>query len=101
MPILIYLISLKAIRVAMRFLFSVPLLVLGVDGVRSEHHINESMLYTGTYFFFGFGTVLNGRSFRSISHGCSFWCRHILWYYACGVYSPTSIVVALTFRACC
>jgi len=34
----------------MRFLFSVPLLVLGVDGVRADHHINENMLYTGTVF---------------------------------------------------
>ncbi len=30
-----------------RFLFCVPLLVLGIDGLRPHHHINESMALTG------------------------------------------------------
>jgi hypothetical protein len=35
--------------VVFRLLFTVPLLILGVDGVRPHHHINESMLWTGIY----------------------------------------------------
>lgn len=38
--------ELNLIRVVFRFLFTVPLLVLGVDGVRPHIHINESMLWT-------------------------------------------------------
>ncbi|KAF8058703.1 hypothetical protein FPV67DRAFT_1720777 [Lyophyllum atratum] len=38
--------ELNTIRVVFRFLFTVPLLILGVDGVRPHHHINESMLWT-------------------------------------------------------
>lgn len=38
--------ELNTIRIAMRFLFSVPLLLLGVDGVRKDHHINENMFAT-------------------------------------------------------
>jgi CO dehydrogenase/acetyl-CoA synthase alpha subunit len=41
----------QAIRVAMRFLFAVPLLILAVDGVRNDHHINENMLATGICTF--------------------------------------------------
>lgn len=37
----------QTIRVVFRFLFTVPLLILGVDGVRPHVHINESMLWTG------------------------------------------------------
>ncbi|RDB25145.1 hypothetical protein Hypma_007400 [Hypsizygus marmoreus] len=38
--------ELNTIRVVFRFLFTVPLLILGVDGVRPHHHINESMFWT-------------------------------------------------------
>ncbi|KAG6918880.1 hypothetical protein DXG01_010944 [Tephrocybe rancida] len=38
--------ELNMIRVVFRFLFTVPLLILSVDGVRPHHHINESMLWT-------------------------------------------------------
>ncbi|KAF5375536.1 hypothetical protein D9615_009191 [Tricholomella constricta] len=38
--------ELNTIRVAFRFLFTVPLLILGIDGVRPHHHINENMLWT-------------------------------------------------------
>jgi len=38
--------ELNAIRVVFRFLFCVPLLVLGIDGVRPHQHINESGFWT-------------------------------------------------------
>ncbi|KAJ3509308.1 hypothetical protein NLJ89_g5291 [Agrocybe chaxingu] len=38
--------ELNTIRVVFRFLFTVPLLILGVDGVREHSHVNESMLWT-------------------------------------------------------
>ncbi|KAH8096796.1 hypothetical protein BXZ70DRAFT_1009474 [Cristinia sonorae] len=38
--------ELNAIRVIFRFLFVAPLLILGVDGVRTHHHINESPFWT-------------------------------------------------------
>jgi len=38
--------ELNMIRVVFRFLFTFPLLILGVDGVRPHNHINESMLWT-------------------------------------------------------
>jgi hypothetical protein len=38
--------ELNMIRVLFRFLFTVPLLILGVDGVRPHIHINESLLWT-------------------------------------------------------
>ncbi|KAF8171882.1 hypothetical protein BJ912DRAFT_109745 [Pholiota molesta] len=38
--------EMNMIRVVFRFLFTVPLLILGVDGVRPHVHINESMLWT-------------------------------------------------------
>jgi len=38
--------ELNTIRVVFRFLFTVPLLVLGIDGVRPHNHINESMFWT-------------------------------------------------------
>ncbi|KAH9485623.1 hypothetical protein JR316_0002533 [Psilocybe cubensis] len=38
--------ELNLIRVVFRFLFTVPLLILGVDGVRPHNHVNESMLWT-------------------------------------------------------
>lgn len=41
--------SVQMIRVVFRFLFTVPLLILGVDGVRPHVHINESMLWTGQF----------------------------------------------------
>ncbi|KAG6878001.1 hypothetical protein C0993_000961 [Termitomyces sp. T159_Od127] len=38
--------ELNTIRVFFRFLFTVPLLILSVDGIRSHHHINEKMIWT-------------------------------------------------------
>ncbi|TFK44987.1 hypothetical protein BDQ12DRAFT_642091 [Crucibulum laeve] len=38
--------ELNLIRVIFRFLFCVPLLILGVDGVRPHTHVNESMFAT-------------------------------------------------------
>ncbi|KAF7341263.1 hypothetical protein MVEN_01862200 [Mycena venus] len=38
--------ELNMIRVVFRFIFVVPLFILGVDGVRPHQHINESMLWT-------------------------------------------------------
>jgi len=38
--------ELNMIRVVFRFMFTVPLLILGIDGVRDHRHINESMLWT-------------------------------------------------------
>jgi hypothetical protein len=38
--------ELNTIRVVFRFLFTVPLLILGIDGVRPHHHINENMFWT-------------------------------------------------------
>ena len=35
------------IRVVFRFLFIIPILILGVDGVRPHHHINEVVFWTG------------------------------------------------------
>ncbi|KAF9529773.1 hypothetical protein CPB83DRAFT_852155 [Crepidotus variabilis] len=52
--------ELNAIRVAFRFLFTVPLLILGVDGVRNHNHINESMLWTDILAILaGFGCVVS------------------------------------------
>jgi hypothetical protein len=38
--------ELNTIRICFRFLFTVPLLILGVDGIRPHQHINESMIWT-------------------------------------------------------
>ncbi|CAL1711416.1 unnamed protein product [Somion occarium] len=38
--------ELNALRVIFRFLMVAPLIILGVDGVRSHHHINESNFWT-------------------------------------------------------
>ena len=35
------------IRVVFRFLFIVPILIVGVDGVRPHHRINEVVFWTG------------------------------------------------------
>jgi hypothetical protein len=40
--------ELNTIRVAFRFLFTVPFLILGVDGVRPHVHINSSFFWTDT-----------------------------------------------------
>lgn len=39
--------SSQMIRVVFRFLFTIPILILGVDGVRPHHHINEVVFWTG------------------------------------------------------
>ncbi|KAG5351359.1 hypothetical protein C0989_006875 [Termitomyces sp. Mn162] len=36
--------ELNMIRIFFRFLFTVPLLILGIDGARPHHHINENLL---------------------------------------------------------
>jgi len=52
--------ELNTIRVLFRFLFTVPLLILGVDGVRPHTHINESMLWTDFLIMVaGFGCVIS------------------------------------------
>lgn len=38
--------ELNCIRIVFRFLFTIPLLILGVDGVRPHQHINDKMLPT-------------------------------------------------------
>ncbi|KAF6759993.1 hypothetical protein DFP72DRAFT_92316 [Ephemerocybe angulata] len=38
--------ELNTIRVIFRFVFTVPLLILGIDGVRPHNHINESVFWT-------------------------------------------------------
>jgi hypothetical protein len=38
--------ELNTLRVLFRFMFCVPLITLGIDGVRAHHHVNESMLIT-------------------------------------------------------
>ncbi|KAF7289231.1 hypothetical protein MIND_01384500 [Mycena indigotica] len=38
--------ELNMIRVCFRFIMCIPLVILGVDGVRPHNHINESMLWT-------------------------------------------------------
>ncbi|KAF7294072.1 hypothetical protein MKEN_01453700 [Mycena kentingensis (nom. inval.)] len=38
--------ELNMIRVCFRFFFCVPFIILGVDGVRPHHHVNESMFST-------------------------------------------------------
>lgn len=52
--------ELNMIRVVFRFMFTVPLLILGVDGVRPHHHINESMLWTDFLAMIaGFGCAIS------------------------------------------
>lgn len=38
--------ELNTMRIGLRFLFTVPLLILGVDGIRPHQHVNESALWT-------------------------------------------------------
>ncbi|KAJ3554309.1 hypothetical protein NM688_g3178 [Phlebia brevispora] len=38
--------ELNSIRIAFRFMFVVPLLVLGVDGIRPHQHVNDSNFWT-------------------------------------------------------
>jgi len=52
--------ELNTIRVVFRFLFTVPLLILGVDGSRPHVHINESMLWTDFLIMVaGFGCAIS------------------------------------------
>ncbi|TFK22567.1 hypothetical protein FA15DRAFT_671361 [Coprinopsis marcescibilis] len=52
--------ELNSIRVAFRFLFTIPLLILGVDGVRPHNHINEKMAYTDFLVILaGFGCTIS------------------------------------------
>ncbi|EAU91193.2 hypothetical protein CC1G_06828 [Coprinopsis cinerea okayama7 len=52
--------ELNTIRVIFRFLFTVPLLILGVDGVRPHHHINEKMVFTDLLVVIaGFGCAIS------------------------------------------
>ncbi|KAJ3564882.1 hypothetical protein NP233_g8005 [Leucocoprinus birnbaumii] len=53
--------ELNKIRVLFRFLFCVPLLILGIDGSRPhDHHINESMLWTDVLAILsGFGVAVS------------------------------------------
>jgi len=38
--------ELNVIRVIFRFIFAVPFLILGADGIKGHHHVNESALWT-------------------------------------------------------
>lgn len=52
--------SLKFIRVIFRFLFVVPLLILGIDGIRPHKHVNESMFWTDFLVILaGFGCAIS------------------------------------------
>jgi len=52
--------ELNFIRIIFRFLFTVPLLILGADGVRPHKHINESMAWTDFLTMLaGFGCVVS------------------------------------------
>ncbi|KIJ95105.1 hypothetical protein K443DRAFT_639687 [Laccaria amethystina LaAM-08-1] len=52
--------SSQMIRVVFRFLFIIPILILGVDGVRPHHHINESVFWTDFLVILsGFGIAVS------------------------------------------
>lgn len=52
--------ELNTIRVICRYLFTVPLLILGVDGVRPHQHINESAFWTDFLTFIsGIGCIVS------------------------------------------
>lgn len=52
--------ELNTIRVIFRFLFTVPFLILGIDGVKEHHHINEKMVYTDLLVITaGFGCAIS------------------------------------------
>ncbi|KNZ72378.1 hypothetical protein J132_03469 [Termitomyces sp. J132] len=52
--------ELNMIRIFFRFLFTVPLLILGIDGARPHHHINESMFWTDLLVMVaGFGCAIS------------------------------------------
>ncbi|KAJ7072919.1 hypothetical protein C8F01DRAFT_1105704 [Mycena amicta] len=52
--------ELNMIRVCFRFLFCIPLAILGADGVRPHVHINESMLWTDLLTMVsGFGCAIS------------------------------------------
>jgi len=52
--------ELNTLRVIFRFLFCVPFIILGVDGVRPHNHINESMFWTDILAMIaGFGCVVS------------------------------------------
>ena len=75
--------NLQNIRIAMRFLFCVPLLILGVDGVRTDHHINENMFATGICVLPG--DILSFTDhFRFPGVVGGFRCCDFIWHYSCG-----------------
>jgi len=52
--------ELNRIRILLRFLFVIPFLILGIDGVRHEHPLNESMNITDVLgIIAGFGCVVS------------------------------------------
>ncbi|KAF8663650.1 hypothetical protein AX16_000892 [Volvariella volvacea WC 439] len=52
--------ELNRIRIIFRFIFVVPLLILGIDGVRPHNHINESMFWTDLLAVLaGFGCAIS------------------------------------------
>ncbi|KAG6878290.1 hypothetical protein C0992_008297, partial [Termitomyces sp. T32_za158] len=52
--------ELNTIRVLFRFLFTVPPLILGIDGMRPHHHVNESMFWTDILVMLaGLGCVIS------------------------------------------
>ena len=80
----------------MRFLFSIPLIILGIDGIRTHHHINEKMLYTGiSSSFFSSWVNPNNWYFRFIGHDFSLRCHRFIWNYPCRVYSARNSFVVL------
>lgn len=52
--------ELNSIRVAFRFLFTVPVVILGIDGVRPHKHINDNLFATDFLVMLaGFGCVVS------------------------------------------
>ncbi|KAL0563855.1 hypothetical protein V5O48_018207 [Marasmius crinis-equi] len=52
--------ELNTIRIFFRFLFTVPFVILGIDGCRPHKHINDSMLWTDLLTAIaGFGCVIS------------------------------------------
>jgi len=52
--------EMNTLRIVFRFIFTVPLVILGVDGMRPHHHINESLLWTDFLVIVsGFGCVIS------------------------------------------
>jgi hypothetical protein len=65
--------SQKRARVFLRFLFTVPLLTLGIDGLRPVPVLNENMAISGESFFAHDPPQLTPYSARYSGHYCRIW----------------------------